>query len=254
MTGKRKESQVTDTHEVVDKADALAAKSVLHPAVAEVLKKNPTPEALAQIFELQRQWEKDEARRAFNRAKVDLRAALPPWIERDSVVDYTGAKGRVRYTHLSLAGALDAVTPALTEYGFNLSWKTDTPNGKVRVTATITHRDGHSECSSLEAPPDMSGNKSASQGAASTVTLLERYTALALLGIATGDMKDPEPTDDGGKEKGNTVDTQKNMKAVTWIIKQGKTKKEAEEFVQQSVEKWTAADLDKLRDWIKPTN
>jgi hypothetical protein len=44
----------------------------------------------------------------------------------------------------------------------------------------------------MTAPIDTSGSKSPAQGVASTITLLQRYTALSLLGIATADMKDAD--------------------------------------------------------------
>ena len=183
---------MTDSHEIVPKAHTLPAREVLHPAVAQVLKANPTPEALEKMLDLQRQWERDEAKRAYTRALVGLKQALPPWIKRDKTVDFSGAKGgRVHYTHTSLAAAMEAISPILGQHGFSLTWKTDTSSGTVTVTAELTHRDGHKESTMLSAPPDTSGSKNPAQAVASMTTLLQRYTALSLLGIATADMEDP---------------------------------------------------------------
>lgn len=243
---------MTDTHETIEKADALAAKAVLHPAVERVLQNNPTPETLREILALQRDWEAGEAKRAYTRALVQLRQDLPAVIKRDMTVDYSGAKGRVRYTHTSLAAAMEAVLPALTAHGFSLAWTPGTTDRSVSVTATLTHRDGHSESATLSAPADTSGNKSPAQAVASSVTLLQRYTALSILGIATADMKDPESGDEPKADPGEMVDTQRNMRAVAAITKAGKTKKEAEKLVDRPVQKWTTSDLDKLREWLKP--
>ena len=237
-------------HEMVESPDVLPAKTVLHPAVAQVLANNPTPEALEKIVALQERWEAGEAKRAYTRAIVGLRKDLPTWIERDQVVDFTTAKGRVRYTHVSLAAAMEAVLPALTAHGFNLWWKpARTDKGEVSVTANLTHREGHTESATLFAPVDSSGSKSASQGVASTVTLLQRYTALSILGIATADMKDPKPLDEPTDPE--QVDTQRNMRAMAALVRTGKTKEEIEKYVGRPVGEWTAEDVQKLRDWFK---
>jgi hypothetical protein len=49
---------------------------------------------------------------------------------------------------------------------------------------------GHSESTSLSASPDTSGSKNAIQAIGSTVSYLQRYTILALTGLATEDMDD----------------------------------------------------------------
>jgi hypothetical protein len=68
------------------------------------------------------------------------------------------------------------------------SWRTSQPEGSVTVTCEISHSLGHSESTSLTAPPDNSGSKNTIQAIGSTVSYLERYTILALTGLATFDM------------------------------------------------------------------
>lgn len=60
------------------------------------------------------------------------------------------------------------------------------------MTCKITHIQGHSEETTLLAQPDASGSKNAIQAMGSTITYLERYTLLALTGLATHE-------DDDGK-------------------------------------------------------
>jgi hypothetical protein len=73
----------------------------------------------------------------------------------------------------------------LRAHGFVLTWIPSTPApGTVTVLCRLLHCDGHFDEATLSAPVDTSGNKSPAQGVASTVSLLSRYTALALLGIA----------------------------------------------------------------------
>jgi hypothetical protein len=146
---------------------------------------------------------------------------------------------------------MDAVTPILTEHGFSLTWKPGTTAGQVAVTCRLAHQLGHHEEATVNAPVDTSGSKSPAQGVASTITLLSRYTALALLGIATADME--EPTPEAPKADPGRVDTERSLRAVGWLKQQGKTRDQAESFLGRKVPDWTAADLERLKSWAKPS-
>lgn len=224
----------------------------MSPVVAmgmKMLAANPDPSTLRELLAVQKEYEANEARKAFAAALVALKRDLPTVIARDSKVDFNSAKGRTQYTHASLAGAMDAITGPLTQHGFSLAWKPSTTTAGVSVTCRLTHGAGHFEEASLTAPSDTSGNKSPAQAIASTITLLQRYTALSLLGIATADMKDPEPDDEPDPD---AVDSARNLKAVGWLVSKGRTRVDAEEHVGRSVKDWTAGDLEKLKAWAMP--
>lgn len=222
----------------------------MHPLVELAMKGGQVdPATLRELLAVQRDWEAGEARKAFTSALVALKADLPSVIARDTTVDFTSAKGRTRYTHTSLAAAMEAVTPVLTAHGFSLAWSPSTDKGQVTVTCRLTHAGGHHEETSISAPVDTSGNKSPAQGVASTITLLQRYSALSLLGIATADMKDPGSAPHAS---GEHVDTNRNMRAAAAVKKSGRAVSDAEAFLGRSVQEWTTADLDKLREWLKP--
>jgi hypothetical protein len=71
------------------------------------------PRDAAQLLEVQREYEANEARKAYAMALVNLKRDLPTVIARDKTVDFTGSSGkRTTYTHASLAGVMDAVTRA----------------------------------------------------------------------------------------------------------------------------------------------
>ena len=239
---------MTDSHELAKRTEQLPGPaSVLHPAVAQLLDANPTPEALREILALQREHEHEVSRRAFTCALVDLRAELPAWLERDALVEFPSDKGKVRYTHTTLASVMDAVQPILPKHGFALTWTPSTEKG-VTVTAKLTHRGGHSENCSLTAPPDSGGRKSPAQAIASTITLLQRYTALSLLGIATGDQREPTGEKPADPER---VDTDLNLRAVAACAERGLSREAAEELVGRTAEQWRRAELEQLRDWLR---
>ena len=204
---------------------------------------------MKEMMQLQRDFEADNARKSFTRALVALKYDLPAIIAHDSVVDFTTQKGRTYYTHSSMAAVMEAITGPLGKHGFTITYAPATPdNGRVSVTCRLTHSDGHFQESTISAPPDNGSGRNALQAVASSMTYLQRYTVLSMLGIATADMKEPEPegsTDD-------TVDPERNLRAVSAIVKLGKTKDEAERFAGKPVDRWTIGDLKKLQAWAKP--
>lgn len=216
----------------------------VHPVVAAAMQQSPDAATLRELLAVQREWEANEARKAFTQALVDLKRDLPTVLAHDKIVDWRKDGKHVHYTHTSLAAAMEAITGPLVQYGFSLSWQPSTDGGKVNVTCTLTHSQGHSERTTLSAPPDKSGSKSDAQAIASTITLLQRYTALSLLGIATADMAEPEPTEENAEPR---IDTKLNMKAVKALADIGYSKEQAEDFIGKPVAEWTTADVDRLR-------
>lgn len=232
---------MSDNHKAVAIIERSDLADNVHPVVRAALAQSPDPQTLRDLLEVQRQWEAGEAKRAFTRALVALKKDLPTVIRRDKTVSFSGT----HYTHTSLAAAMEAVTGPLTAHGFNLSWIPSTDGQAVKVTCRLTHAGGHFEEASITAPPDNKGSKSPAQGVASTITLLSRYTALALLGIATADMEEPKP------QVAEGVDTERNLKAVAALKKYGKTRQEAEAVIGKVAQEWTAEDIVTLKEWLR---
>jgi len=152
-------------------------------------------EKVEKAMERQERWEANEAKKAFNQAMADFKTN-PPEIEKDKKVSYQAKGGTTSYSHASLANAAKKIGKALSAHGLSATWKTDQATGNVTVTCTITHAKGHSESTSLTAGPDESGSKNSIQAIGSTISYLERYTILALVGLATSDMDtDGRPED-----------------------------------------------------------
>ncbi len=143
---------------------------------------------LEKMMELQERHEANEARKAFHVAMADFKKN-PPEILKSKKVSYTTDKGTTEYSHAELGEITTAVGAALAEHGLNATWKTEQEGG-VKVTCTITHKLGHSQEASLFSPPDTSGGKNSIQAIGSTITYLQRYTLLALTGLAAHDQDD----------------------------------------------------------------
>lgn len=241
--------------EVIRRATGPTGMSPMVAASMAILERNPDPQTLRELLQLQREWEANEARKAFEAAMVRLKARMPSVISRDAKVDFVNRAGqRTFYRHASLAHVLDEITPFLTDEGFTLTWRPSTGADGVTVTCRLTHAAGHFvETPPMSAPPDSSGNKSPAQQVASTITLLSRYSACALLGIATRDMPEPAGASDATEEQAAKVDIDRNMRGVQWLKSRGKTKEQAEQFLDKPLDAWNAADIEKLKkEWGAP--
>lgn len=154
-------------------------------------------ETLQKLMELQMTWETNEARKAFNEAFTNFKSEQFKIIK-DAEVDFTGQKGRTHYKHSSLAHIVDVVVPLLSKYGLSHSWTTEQNNGAINVTCKVSHKLGHTEAVTLSAGSDQSGNKNSIQAVGSTVTYLQRYTLVSILGLAS------HQTDDDGVKAGTS--------------------------------------------------
>ena len=145
---------------------------------------------LDHLLATKERWEKEEARKAFVIALNNFKAD-PPEVFRDKTVDFETQKGKTHYTHASLDKVSAILGAAGVKHGLSHRWETaQGTDGKITVTCILTHTGGHSERVTLSAPADTSGSKNSIQAIASTVSYLERYTVLALYGVAVQDGND----------------------------------------------------------------
>lgn len=143
---------------------------------------------LEKLLELQERWEAGEAKKAYHRAMAQFKAN-PPKIDKDRTVEFDTSRGKTKYNHATLGNVTEKISAELSKYGLSASWTTK-QNGQIQVTCRITHEKGHSEETTLSAPADVSGSKNPIQAIGSTITYLERYSLLALTGLATYDQDD----------------------------------------------------------------
>lgn len=146
-------------------------------------------ERIEKMLELQEKWDGLQAKKAYTEAMAEFKKD-PPRIERDKTVEYQVGNKTTKYTHADLASASEKINRALSMHGLSASWKTSQENGTITITCTITHELGHSESTSLTALPDTSGSKNPIQAIGSTISYLERYTLLALTGLAAHGIDD----------------------------------------------------------------
>lgn len=251
MSESHKSSAITvvERHETKPMAPVVAAGM-------ELLRQSPSPEVFAatmdKLLAVQERHEANEARKAYAAAIVAVKSRLP------SVVGYDAQNKFVGYKYATLAALVDAVTGILSEYGLSVSWDSSTPApGMVTVICRLTHAAGHVETSSpISAPVENTTTaagkekKTPVQAIASASTTLRRVTLMNILGISSGEESSDEAHH--GTPDPSKIDTDRNMRAVAWLKQQGRTKVDAEAFLDKPFEEWTAADREKLKTWAAP--
>lgn len=157
-----------------------------------------TPDTLEKLMALQERWEKNQARKAFDAAIAEAKSKIPI-IKKNRHVGFESKKAgaaRTDYAHEDMAEIARTVNPILGAHGLSYRYRTTSNlNEPVTVTCILSHRDGHSEETTLSAGRDETGNKNSIQAVGSTVTFLQRYTLKAALGLAAAE-------DDDGRTSG----------------------------------------------------
>lgn len=171
--------------------------------VLMALQKGYQPELIEKMMGLQERHEKNEARKAFYAAVADFKKN-PPEVLKDKE-NSQFSKGERKAMYASLGSFVKSVNPALGEHGLSASWEIVQAEKIVKVTCNLSHRLGHSESVTMEAPPDTSGGnaKNPIQQIKSTITYLRSVTFEAVTGTAA---TDANLDDDGNLSGAGEVD------------------------------------------------
>lgn len=138
---------------------------------------NADIDKLERLMSLQERWEQNNAKKAFFAAMSKFNAECPTIIKK---------KQAHNSKYAPLGDIHEQIKPTLVSCGLSFRFEQDHSNG-IEVSCLVSHELGHTEKSTMKAPADTTGNKSAIQGIASTVTYLMRYTLCSALGITTAD-------------------------------------------------------------------
>lgn len=169
---------ITD-HEVQPSSAVMTPMDMLNRAVSQ----GADIEILEKLMALQERWEASQARKAFDSAVAAAGAELP--------VIVRNATGHNNKKYADFAAIAAVVDPILGKHGLRFRFRTVQSDKAITVTC-ILFGHGHSEETTLSGPADTSGNKNAIQAIGSTLTYLQRYSLVQMLGLAAGN-------DDDGK-------------------------------------------------------
>lgn len=146
-------------------------------------------EMVEKLMTLQERWDSSQARKAFDKAIAAAKAKITP-IQRN-------AKGHNDKRYADFAAIAKVVDPILSEHGLSYRFRT-AQSDRISVTCILSHEAGHSEETTLTGPADTSGSKNAIQAIGSTLTYLQRYSLVQMLGLAASNDDDGKAAVDGG--------------------------------------------------------
>lgn len=169
-------------------------------------------EVIEKFMSLQERWEKNQARKTFDKAIAAAKAEVKPIIKNKQ-----GHNGK----YADLAAIDEAITPILSKHGLHYRFRSTQTEKGISITCILSHDDGYFEETTLSGNPDVSGNKNAIQAIGSAATYLSRYTLRLAVGLSATD-------DDDGKASGapeTIMDDQ--IKAIRALIMETKSNETA---------------------------
>lgn len=144
-------------------------------------------EKLGKLMELQKQWQADQARKAFFEAFTDFQSKCPD-IRKTKAVNFEGKNsGPVSYSFAPLADIARQIAKPMKEHDLSYRWEISDDQNNLKVTCIISHVNGHSERTTMSSTADTSGSKNPIQARGSAIEYLKRYTLTGALGITTAD-------------------------------------------------------------------
>ena len=158
--------------------------------IANAIDKGIDISAMQQLFDMQRQFEADKAKREYAEAMRGLQGKLTTVIAKES-----NEQTRSRYANL--AGVEALLRPLKHEFGFSSVFNTreDAPDGWVIGVCDVHHIGGHSTQHTLKLPLDDSGikdnkNKTQVHAIGSSVSYIRRYLEMMIYNVVVSDEDD----------------------------------------------------------------
>lgn len=161
------------------------------PALMQTAMQNGAdPAYLRELLAVRREWEADEAKKAFNLAVAEFQRRAPIIEKADKAHDKMYAR---------LDRIWREIRPLVTDLGLSVTWQVcEMREGFVHVEGMLRHRDGHGEKLVQDiALPELIRGQNLAQQTGSASTYARRYALCGALGIVTGD------DDDDGNSAGS---------------------------------------------------
>lgn len=159
-------------------------------------------ETIERLIAAKERWDSHQSRKAFDEAIAAAKAEIKPVAR--------SAKGHNSKYYADFASIARAVDPIISKHGLSYRFRSE-QGDRINVTCILSHKQGHSEETTLSGPPDTTGNKNAIQAIGSTLTYLQRYSLVQALGLAASN-------DDDGKQAGGDLVTEEQVGELVAMI------------------------------------
>lgn len=178
--------------------NALTPMDMLDKAISQ----NANVEVLEKLMGLQERYERNQARKLFDDAVASAKAEIPPIVR--------NKKGHNSKMYVDFSAIARIVDPIITKHGLSYRFTTEQTD-RINVTCVLSHRAGHFEKTTIAGPADTSGNKNAIQAIGSTLSYLQRYSLVQMLGLAAADDDDGAAAGAGNKITAEQVAEMKQL-------------------------------------------
>lgn len=192
MTTKKK-----DTALATVKKSALPADTT-PPALLQLAIDTKAPvEYIRDLMQLQKEWEKGQAEKAFNLAMAAFQKACPVIRKKNVVKSKTGSE---RYKFASIGDIVSQVKDLIAANDLYYDFTTEDSLEFLNVTCTVTHSAGHSKATSFKLPIGKEEYMTDVQKYGARLTFGKRYAFCNAFGITTAeeDTDAREPKDETG--------------------------------------------------------
>lgn len=185
-----------------------APKSEISHLIAVAIESGKSPEFLRELLSVRREWEADEARKAYAQAITTFQERCPIIQKLDKA--YNNAYARM--------DRIWRETRELRrESGITVSWLiAEMRDGLCHVEGQLRHVSGHVERMACDVPiPELIKGQNKAQQGGSAITYAQRYAFCGALGIVTSDRSDQ---DDDGNNAGSIFVTQEQGEELSDMI------------------------------------
>jgi hypothetical protein len=139
---------------------------------------------LEKMLDMQERILNRNAKQQFTADLASMQIELPRVIEK--------GEGHNKSKYALLEDINDTIRPVLQKYGFAVTFRVKHESNVMWITTVLSHRDGHSEETSIPLALDTSGSKNAVQAVGSTISYGKRYGICMMLNISTGEDNDAQ--------------------------------------------------------------
>lgn len=154
--------------------------------ISQAIDKDLSIEKLERLFQLKKDWDDQEAKKAFFKSLAKFQNECPNILKANIANIATHSGSNYSYKYATLSNITKTIQKTLSENGLSYRWEQQ-ENGKICITCIITHQNGHNEKTTISSKIDSSGRKNDVQALASIITYLRRYTLTCALGISTAE-------------------------------------------------------------------
>lgn len=181
---------------------APAEGNAMMTMLATAVQKGMPLETIQALRAMQKEYEADEARKAFMVDMAMFKKNIPPIYKDKENKQYNS-----RYA--SIGNLSTTLSEALAKFGFSVDWDYAQSEKTLTVTAILTHRLGHEKRVTASGPIDTSGAKNPLQQLKSTRTYLKIDTLEAVCGVASTDANRDDDGNASGFKMGDVMDESK---------------------------------------------